>query len=136
MGMAELEPGPELDALLATKVMGWSKDPDDSNSPYWHGSNLKVWRMRSWGPTLDEQEEAWSPSTSVADAMDDLLRKLEERFEWALESPTAQCKGYRFTLFGTGSDAGLVPPPGVGVADTAPHAICLAALKAVRTLDE
>lgn len=100
-----LSPGRELDALVAEKAMGWARN---------RGSGV--------GFTTPDGEyrsiDIWSPSTDIAAAWQ-VVGKLRER-------------GFGFSL----NDAWIAwflaaPNEYQASADTAPHAICLAALRAV-----
>jgi len=124
-----MTPGPELDALIAVEVMGWSVDK--------HGT---VWR--------DEQHKypdrlpyfQWSPSTDISAAwevVDVILGKGFSVFVSALHSGNLQgC------LIEGACAKPMKPEDNVlniyrnmivakTQTETVPHAICLAALKAV-----
>ncbi len=91
--MSNLPPGPELDALVAEKVMGWTE-----------------LMIRGGGVP--------AYSTSIADAWT-VVEKFSD-FDWKLES---HGEGHTFTIY---KDATHY----CGDADTAPLAICYAALNA------
>ena len=97
-----LEAGPKLDALIAEKVMGGKLG------------------LRGMGVSWDTVGYGWSPSTSIADAWEVVLKlqgfsigKVGGSGEWC-----CSCYG------------------GLASADTAPLAICRAALKAVLQKNE
>lgn len=131
MKAEDLKPGPELDALVAEKVMGWSM--------------TTLQRLLEQAGLVDR----FCPSTSIADAME-AAEKVWKRV------PKTGHGTYRFQLsrrdgeslsggfFGKGDgdqgkwvcefamDAqGDWRTHSVGSAPTAPMAICLAALRAV-----
>ena len=105
----DLQPGPELDRLVAEKVMGWKK---------WSTTGDHLWtaadsRVRSLRP-----EDAWAfnPSTNIAHAWEVVEKLIDKDPNIGID-----CDGnWACSLWNH-----------VARADTAPHAICLAALKAV-----
>jgi hypothetical protein len=116
-----MKAGRELDALIAEKVMGWK----GINS---HAAHLEVGQFynRQDGVVIVEHRNRlrmFEPSTSIADAWL-VAEKLNEKWgNWALI--------FRGTwaVYEYPNDYGEYPPD--AEADTAPLAICLAALKAV-----
>lgn len=105
-----MPPGPELDAMVAERVMGWRKRPD---SIYW-------WEHERGGEPV-AVIGVWLPSTNVAAAIQALERIMEPPV-----SATHWRAGWRCgphceidDVFYAASDHGLA------------HAISLAALKAV-----
>jgi ABA sandwich protein len=129
--------GRELDALVAEKVMGWI-----DLGPRWSDSNASGYRwMRQDKKLLTEQE--FEPSTDIAAAW--AVVKLFANFKApgtthdaveVLEAPHGQAHVHIYDT----SPGGYVGPKGESIpqaepvnvwADTAPLAICLAALKAV-----
>ena len=118
-----MEPGPELDALVAEKVMGW----EQRHPKHW----AECAGTGGLGDSFEyrRSQAEWSPSTSIADAWEVVenikhphRRSVFVGFDCAIltEGPYQCC---------------VNEPDGLCVAsawaDTAPHAICLAALKAV-----
>ena len=83
----ELEPGPELDRLVAERVVGWSDAKDVSK--YYPGDG--VWRSPDGHPLHGER---WSPSSDIAAA-------------WEVVDHLAS-KGFSFTLLQTGENHFLV----------------------------
>ena len=115
-----MEPGPELDALVAEKVMGWGRSE------------------RSWWVTHKGAElcYSWSPSTNIAHAWE-----VVERFgpEWSVEIerwPHGGDKDWACRMVEFFKDKPGIKSQAGELAPTAPHAICLAALKAVEEADE
>lgn len=109
-----IEAGPELDALVAVEVMGWS-----------------VWRV-------DEREEQWvrggpgssyessyaSPAYSTSGVCLEVLERLS-------------VEGYDVSISRPGIDWAVnIGVASVELPTTLPHAICLAALEAVRAEKE
>lgn len=160
--MTDWKPGPDLDALVAEKVMGWTPCEDDLHNLKWdthiplrtrHGIvGEELWRDE-WGdpPTIKlprSGPKPWAPTTSIADAWE-VVEKVWEGL------PKTGGGTFRFSLHrrdgdGLSARLGLCEPPNgdwvcefapdadgdwrthaAGNSDTAPHAICLAALKAV-----
>ena len=56
-----MKPGPELDALVAEKVMGWTAVYLSDGVNTWLDDGVNTGRMISG-------DYPWSPSTSIADA--------------------------------------------------------------------
>jgi hypothetical protein len=113
--MTPLEPGPELDALVAEKVLGGPKEHPDW---YW------------WKSTMPEWPEGQPPvyagpkfSRSIADAWE-VLQAAGRGL--TMESADLQNSSYSVGMW-SNEKIGWV----WAEANTAPHAICLAALKAV-----
>ena len=143
-----MNPGRELDALVAEKVMGWRRmtyaqiyaamDPkshgyrnDDRFTIYWHSDELDSRtgtnkEMALAEDSLDyyQPEDAWSPSTDIAAAWEVVEKLGGNMFQlhydtrYGHESKT----GWSVVLDGAVMCEFI---------DTAPHAICLAALKAM-----
>lgn len=139
-------PGKELDILIAEKVMGWRRltyaqaNPGNKNyagdmrlTPHWYDEQLSETRLAEDSYDYYQPEEAWSPSTNIADAWD-VVEKLKY-FE--IQAPNAPCNGGEYANHSTdwAVELGLAPD---GAEESvfargisAPHAICLASLKAV-----
>lgn len=111
MDVDKMEAGPEIDALVAVQVMGWTRQPD-------HVDGLIVHPMYR---TLEGANTSYPPaySKNIAHAWD----VAESARTWALLeiSMATQCE---CTISGRGR---IWRAAG----DTAPLAICRAALKAV-----
>jgi len=118
----KLEPGPELDRLVAERVMGWKEGKD-----FGVGESGIVWYIRE-GPKYFERTriEAWSPSTDIAAAWQ-VVEKLANRgIVVVVESEGALNNIYEVLFYRWGSDAI------VGIArGSICEAICRAALLAV-----
>ena len=111
-----VKPGRELDALVAEKVMGlrfvWRSQLTDH-----YGYNAGVWTIPTkWG-TMDLTEEPPRYSTDIAAAWE-VVEKMRE-------------DGFLVALYRSAGAWIADTNPGYGKSDTAPHAICLAALRAV-----
>ena len=109
-----MEPGPELDALVATEVVGWRLGVDELGLP--------VWEDPVAGFTY-EDGASFTPSANWLDA-GLVVDKMEEDHAFSLNS----CGTWHLASF---------MPVGLGMVSmaegsTIPHAICLAALKAKR----
>lgn len=100
-----MTPGRDLDALVAEKVMGYRRKRDDCNT-YWVDSEG------------EEPSHSHEYSTDMAAA-------------WSLVDKISNIRietnGLKWFVFSRGSHSEEL----LAVSDTAPHAICLAALKAV-----
>ena len=112
-----MNPGRELDALVAERVMGWWRGDDEA--PEGEG-----WYK------YDELERFldWSPSRSIADAWG-VVEKLDmfgDRDMWLAR--TAQG---RWEMLDMATCMNERPERLIAFGDTATHVICLAALKAV-----
>lgn len=99
----------EIDCAIAEKVMGWTKKVPAIGKPWWARSD-DTFAAPAHG------KKAWSPSTDIAAAWS-VVEKMRMQIE-----PTR--KGWRAGVYGGLSDKRAT-------ADTAPLAICLAALKAI-----
>ena len=129
-----MKPGRELDALVAEKVMGWkpllgpSKEMDEGfKERYWEYARNHALRLTPESSFLPGLEHPVPPYSTDIGAVWEVVEKLGLAFElgWLPED-----KGFNWDAsFGEkrGSEAGTTT-----YASTAPHAICLAALKAVR----
>lgn len=118
-----MEAGRELDALVAEKVMGWSSQADGL---YWDAGNHRT-RLVLGSIIAKKRDEmglenahgfVFAPSTNIADAWE----VVEKADLWSLygsigDGPYRACIQFE-------------DREGLMTADTAPLAICLAALKA------
>lgn len=120
--------GPELDALLAEKVMGWRRFDNWSQGmgmeqPFFlvGESGVIVYRHPDLG-------KSWSPSKNMADAWD-VVEKIEKTVNFQIDNVGMQNNDHRRwrVLFGWSDD----PISIVADADTAPLAIARAALQTV-----
>lgn len=107
--MKNLEAGRELDALVAEKVMGWTVALEDRGP-------CRVWRPHE---NSAERSQPIPPYSTSIEAAWEVVEKMRQR-------------EFGFSL----NDAWIAwflaaPNEYQADADTAPHAICLAALKAV-----
>lgn len=119
----------ELDILIAEKVMGWHRNPHDE---FWTASDDTVTR---WGTEdcVTEYAEIFRPSTSIAAAWEIMsetriaVMPLEDGGWAAVHTDIHPTHGTELYIL-PGSDDECY---GWAKADTAPLAICLAALKAI-----
>jgi hypothetical protein len=125
-----LGPGRELDVLVAEKVMELKPPSGFSYSP--RGKDWRRWEPEQYSNgefTRSDVLETWPPnfSTSISAAWE-VVEKLGETDSWELHyvpSPVDRERWQVAILHFASGEEYLVE------ADTAPHAICLAALKAV-----
>jgi hypothetical protein len=122
-----MEAGRELDAAIAVRVMGWEM-PD---SRYLDGTPAPPIVYDETGRARGGPGEGWSPSTKIAQAWE-VVEKMDKRGFWLrLVTPFDDGSLYHagFTPLGVTGWNGR--PDHEAAADTAPLAICKAALKAV-----
>lgn len=123
----DLKPGPELDALLAEKVMGWvlaDVGPyKDSGWNYPDGTWTEYWTTEK----ASRECPGFSPSEDIACAWE-VVEKLISQDHYVSV----------FSSEWSGPDRPKAPgwacqvsSDDTSLADSAPHAICLAALKTV-----
>lgn len=124
-----LAAGPELDALVATKVMGWRIS---KNGHYWVDTLGEHMAHLEDGPWLDAGDKPWSPSEDM-DAAWDVVKLLRKRFGIVevhghddTKDPGADDEDSDVTFWECGVHE-LFCSGG-----TAPLAICRAALRAVQ----
>lgn len=141
-----MKPGRELDALIAEKVMGWKRltyaqnfykrDPDSHKyhddyrlTMWWHSDILNQYGTFEEMALAEDSDcfscqqvdPAFSPSTDMADAWEVVSRLKDKHEFFELWSHS----GKWWCGFGVKGKAS------VNEIETAAHAICLAALKAV-----
>ena len=130
-----LPAGPDLDALVAEKVMGWTL-----GDPHWiHGYMMHgMVEVRTWlGSETEDgaKSEGWSPSTNIAAAWEVVEKLSQSGVDFYLErDPYGRTHWARFndTTQGTYNKEGCEDKRlGDADAPTAPLAICRAALKAI-----
>ena len=131
-----MEPGPELDALVAERVMGW-KRLEDGIKKMDPKNKVVLYTDDEFGvlPSCYPGPR-WSPSTNIAHAWE-----VVERFgpEWSVEIerwPHRGDKDWACRMVEFFKDKPGIKSQAGELAPTAPHAICLAALKAVEGEDE
>jgi len=112
-----LKTGAELDALVAEKVMGWRSDP---HGMFWigKGTHEDTRITPTECPDCLTEFPAWSPSTSITDGME-VLDHFGDVMKRLLHNK------------GMNGWECIIDYDHAAQADTAPLAICLAALKAV-----
>lgn len=122
--MEELKPGRELDALIAEKVMGLEvlSNKDCYISGERKDMSGEITRIASVIPGYStEIKAAW-----------EVVEKIGSNEQWQINIEYRQDEGYWvFIKERISSGAGTFVADSI----TAPHAICLAALKAVKALD-
>lgn len=130
-----MKPGNKLDALIAEHVMGWTylekphmKFPDEMLG-YWDKhldpcpDDVAPWQA-AW---------TWHPSTSIASAWEVVEKMQSEGYLYFISNlPFNADEGVEITFsHPSRPDENGGCCKACEVAETAPHAICLAALKAV-----
>lgn len=132
-------PGPELDRLVAEKVMGWTPYPNDPG--FWQTGEGAVFID---DPALTKRCGGWSPSTSITHAWR-VLEAIQLKFREGIASVSTEVTrsaagnpDYRYQVC---IIERVYEPSGWAACDgkyttfahakTAPHAICLAALASV-----
>jgi len=108
----ELQPDDELNAAIATEVMGWTRYHDAT----WLADDGRRIVAR------------WSPATDIADAFE-VVERMRENGVWVTFSASPPDGQWVVNLEGA-SMLGKAPIARI-FADTLPRAICEAALKAV-----
>ncbi len=150
MNIGRVEAGPELDVLVAEKVMGWTLVHPDDASDYpglWIGSNgmltgrcSEEWSEKSFdehspyssgcAPALFTPAGVFQPSTDISAAFPVLLRLRELGFSYRIYSIGGQV-GAGCNVWGGPKDNYWFAYPESGLfveAPTAELAICRAAL--------
>lgn len=124
-----MKPGPELDALVAEKVMGWERAQArcrecSSLAERW------IWKKNGQYVADASGECRYSPSSSIREAWEvvEHMSKTTKEY-WTIEYFSTGALVV-FDYEG-GRDLPWVAGEHRASEDTAPHAICLAALKAV-----
>lgn len=134
---SNLNPGRELDALVAERVMGWRRlsyqqafpDSDFQRgrtklTSYWHDPSGAKKALAEDSYDYYQPEDAWSPSTDIAAAWTIIDKMIADGWEVGEAGYSRSQRKWDFTFNG-----GIAfPGP---LCDSAPHAICLAALKAL-----
>ena len=123
MTIDEMQAGPEMNALVAEKVMGWTRCSNEDCQGCDHPIYLTGgrWIVRVPGRDWDDDDYIFAPSTGISAAWMVVEKMREMGFMFRLQS---------FDTVG----AEFQQPWGFFVsssATTAPPAICKAALKAV-----
>jgi hypothetical protein len=141
----DMPAGPELDRLVAEKVMGWKlpleygilyTDGSESwgNSPQYTFEKFHAYHSKGIAKELLQRPDlaGWSPSTQIAHAWE-VVQKIS-RLKWSgmtIDVVVSQYAGAAHCSI----EADMPDVKSIGIADasadTAPLAICLAALKAV-----
>lgn len=115
-----LTAGPELDRLIGEKVMGWAcKDAYGCDGLVWFDASGS--ELIDYGPTA----YGWSPSTNIAHAWE-VVERVRLQDYGSLELWWDAGAEWWCALFRFKSET-----PEMLTADTAPLAICRAALKAI-----
>ena len=124
----DMSAGPELDALLAEKVMGWRRFDNWSQAT---GMQLPFFLVGESGVIVYRHPDlgkSWSPSRNMADAWE-VVEKIEKTLNFQIDNVGLENKDQRRwrVLFGRSGD----PISVVADADSAPLAIARAALQTV-----
>jgi hypothetical protein len=127
----EMEAGRELDSLVAEDVMGWKMAiATDGTTEYWDNGTFcggKRVEPVTGGFRLDDYSNTWNPSTNISNAWE-VLEKMRERFDWVGIDSVMKSR-YRCLIIDRIVLDGK-ETIGECIADTAPEAICKAALLA------
>ncbi len=124
----DMSTGPELDALLAEKVMGWRRFDNWSQAA---GMQQPFFLVGEFGVMVYHHPDlgkSWSPSRNMADAWE-VVEKIEKTLNFQIDNVGLENKDQRRwrVLFGRSGD----PISVVADADSAPLAIARAALQTV-----
>ena len=130
--MDKMEAGPEMDALVAERVMVWTKIDTWHGEPLaegWNGFWDGEWIVWTERPLSDEEDQSkpWTPSTDISAAWP-VVEKLQS-MEITIRFHPQHRGPWKVTLFGLDGDLTFITE----FADTAPLAICRAALKAMES---
>jgi hypothetical protein len=116
-----MEAGPELDRIVAEKVMGWKLLPGPT-------PKSSLWALP--GDRIMGVE--WSPSTNIEAAwmiIDHFAARPQPNDHLPIELKMIDVDLWECAIWADGGESALVGY--TAKAPTAPHAICLAALRAV-----
>lgn len=120
---SEMKPGRELDALVAERVMGWKAGTMPRGTLAWMTDDTGEWIPR----------ESFNPSTSITSAWGVIEKLIKDHPDWYPEvhpsSHQHYCKIWRNTPGSNSPESYGWLAEEYGRSD--PHAICLAAIKAV-----
>ena len=75
-----LKPGPELDGLLAEKLLGWQRHPHDAWWVRQHADGITYMGRITDSDDYYDHPPAWSPSRNLGDC-DVLLEELQRRVQ-------------------------------------------------------
>jgi hypothetical protein len=124
--MTGLQPGPELDRLIAEQVMGWTHWLTSYGGEFWldgtkpvRAANLRTTEMSPW--FLPQ----FQPSTNMAHAWEVVAEIIRKNPSLVIQTNT-DAHGTMCRIITASGDS-----PASCVRKSAPHAICLAALRAV-----
>lgn len=123
MKIADMPSGPDMDRLVAEKVMGWKWGQTGADYCGWGGA--KSYPGEGWNRKNDAHRGNWYPSSDIANAWD-----VVEHMNRKTGGFMVQDWGEKFLVgFGPADPAGV--RRNVATADAASLAICRAALLAV-----
>lgn len=135
----KLEAGPEMDAVVAKKVMKWIAKEEYVSGPLMHGGRMMKLYHGEGMPNEDGLRysiEGFNPSTSISPAWTVIDKFNKEGKEWELviskencQISNMDCEGRILTGWNPYADFLVVDAP------TAPLAICRFALKIVLPQD-
>lgn len=91
----KLEPGPELDRLVAERVMGWKRRVEEAppGCAYWDDDKGHLRAFEDPGGNLDRWYDPWRPSTDIAVAWEVLNRLLANDFTYNIGAPCPYRRG-------------------------------------------
>lgn len=115
----------EIDALVAEKIMGWTREPDkttDWQETPWYEDCI-------WTTPCGQLSKIYPPnySTSIEAAWEVVEKLISDGYTWDLNSHVEW--RVRVANYRDGQTRGVFETHEIGI--TLPRAICLAALKAV-----
>lgn len=121
--------GPELDRLIATKVMGWELWNYETEQPAeaHYGSDGFSWRLPNGKYGFEFEAWKWQPSTNIAHAWEVAEKMRASGLELCIYDAA---KPTRHWVVCTALRTMVEPTTRRGEGETTPTAICRAALKA------
>ena len=128
--MSKMKAGKEVDTLVAEKLMGWHSAHNEAYPLQWTTpTGLVTWEHTSYG--------AFKPSSDIATAWE-LLEKMRLKYghvvvAWHPFDAIPDGEGGDYAVYSHWSC--YIEEVGEATADTAPLAICLAALKSVENFE-
>jgi hypothetical protein len=123
MNYNNIPAGPEMDNLIAERVMGWK--PEGGGWFVTHIVNGFHGHRFTNGNPSDYGEDGFYPSSSIAHAMEAVAAMRSHKNNWFTLSWYGDCDEWH-----AGQGDGTMAWPGIGA--TAPLAICRALLMAVK----
>lgn len=121
----------KIDITVATRFMGWHRAGDNDKQPvyrdYWYDTNGEsTGELHSDTDDYYQPQAAWSPSTDIAAAW-----QVWEKAGDMLVAKTMDDSGFKYVAYQATGYADPDFGDYCAYADTAPMAICLAALEKI-----